>query len=360
MGRARKGDDPLGLAGTRLAMRSGAFYYRHRSGKWERIGTDVKAAKERASLYNDPTGAFGTVGHGLDLFLVNCAERVKAKTLAPRTLSDYTKNTVPLKAYFGAMLPEHVKPSHVQTYIELGAEAGRAVRANREVACLSSCLSWLMRTGQTTLQVNPCMQASGTQKNSEAKRERYVTHAEYAEVYEAAPVQVRMLMELTYRTLQRPESDIIDWTPAILDRDPHTQQRVLQVVQAKTGVRLKIALTEGLELLINRAMGAKPVQSQPLVHTRKGEGYTYTGIMSMLTRTIAKVNKARENKGQPRMASFGFRDLKGKGATDMWLSGVPIERIQLLCGHSDKATTEKYIKARWNETAQPNGVAITT
>ncbi len=58
------------------------------------------------------------------------------------------------------------------------------------------------------------------------------------------------------------------------------------------------------------------------------------------------------------MPSFGFRDLKGKGATDMWRSGVPIEQIQLLCGHADKATTEKYIKARWTETAEPNKVAM--
>ena len=54
------------------------------------------------------------------------------------------------------------------------------------------------------------------------------------------------------------------------------------------------------------------------------------------------------------MPSFGFRDLKGKGATDMWLAGQPIERDQLLCGHRSKSTTEKYIKARWQETASPN------
>jgi integrase len=56
--------------------------------------------------------------------------------------------------------------------------------------------------------------------------------------------------------------------------------------------------------------------------------------------------------------SFGFRDLKGKGATDMWLNGEPIERIQLLCGHADKRTTEIYIKARWRETAAPNDLEV--
>jgi len=36
------------------------------------------------------------------------------------------------------------------------------------------------------------------------------------------------------------------------------------------------------------------------------------------------------------------------------LCTMPIERIQLLCGHKSRATTEKYIKARWQETAAPN------
>ena len=80
----------------------------------------------------------------------------------------------------------------------------------------------------------------------------------------------------------------------------------------------------------------------------------------MLKKAIAKVRKEHtENKGPlAKMPRFGFRDLKGKDATDMWVSGVPIEQIQLLCGHADKSTTEKHIKARWRETAAPNLIAI--
>lgn len=358
MGRKRKDGDPLGLAGTRLAYRYGAFYYRHRDGRWERIGTDIKTAKERARLYLDPAGVYGTVGYWVDRFLVHCAARVKAETLAERTLSDYAKNAVLLKAFFGAMLPEHIQPLHVQSYIDIGSEAGRAVRANREIACLSSCLSWLIRTGQTTMQVNPCMQASGTKKNSESKRERYVTHDEYREVWAAANVQVRMLMELTYRTLQRPESDILQWTAAIVTREPHSRRRVLEFSQGKTGKRMRIAMTEQLELLVQRAIGPQPQPAQTLVHTLQGRPYTYSGITTMLVRAISRVNEARQRDGRAPMATFGFRDLKGKGATDMWMSGTPIEQIQLLCGHSDKSTTEKYIKARWSVTAEPNSSVI--
>ncbi len=359
MGRQRKDGDPLGLAGTRLTFRHGAFFYRHRdTGRWERIGTDLTAAKQRAALYNDPSGVYGTVGYWLDMFLVDCASRVKAKDLAPRTLSDYTKDSQELKVFFGTMLPEHVQPMHVQQYLDLGRQAGRPVRANRERACLSACLSWLIRTGKTTITVNPCMQQSGVRGNAEKKRERYVTNEEYREVHSAAGRQVRLLMDLTYRTLQRPESDILRWTPAVLARDPLSQKRVLLFTQGKTGVRIKIALTAELEALITQAMGNPPRIDQTLVHNLKGHPYTYTGIMSMLTKAIDKANEARAAAGKPPIQAFGFRDLKGKGATDMWRDGTPIEQIQMLCGHADKATTEKYIKARWSEAAEPNSVVI--
>jgi integrase len=357
MGRQRKDGDPFGLAGTRLSFRHGAFYYRHRDGRWEHAGTDVAAAKRRAALYNDPSGVYGTTGYWLDRFLLDFALLVKAGDKAQRTLDDYTKNTEPLKAYFGNMLPEDIKPSDVQAYLDIGRKAGRPVRANREKACLSSMLSWLMRQpGATTMLVNPCMQASGTQGNAESKRERYVTDAEYRAVWAAAGTQVRLLMDLTNKTLQRPESDILGWTPAIIGRDEHTKARILYFQQGKTKVWVKIALTADLETLIRRAMGEPPQIGQPLVHTLKGKQYTYTGIMAMLTAAINKANKGRPE--ADRIPSFGFRDLKGKGATDMWKSGVPIERIQLLCGHASKETTEKYIKARWSEAAAPNEVLM--
>jgi len=79
----------------------------------------------------------------------------------------------------------------------------------------------------------------------------------------------------------------------------------------------------------------------------------------MLKRSIETANVRRAARGQEPIASFGFRDLKGKGATDMYyLAKVPIEQIQQLLGHASKTTTEIYIKQRWRETAEPNLVAV--
>jgi len=103
---------------------------------------------------------------------------------------------------------------------------------------------------------------------------------------------------------------------------------------------LEIVLDGRLLDLIESAIGDVPVLHGPIVHTLKGTAYTYSGLDSMLRR-------AKAGAKLPTLKPFGFRDLKGKGTTDMWLAGVPIERIQALCGHKDKSTTETYVKDRW-------------
>ena len=354
----RRKNNPLGLE-PRVYPKHGAFHYVHRDGRWERLGTDVDKANKRARLYNDSAGLYGTIVYWLDMFIVDCEERVKAGTLARRTLEDYKRDIQPLKIYFEPpMLPADIEPNHVQEYLEIGAKAGRPVRANREKACLSSCLSWLIRTGKVdNLKINPCMRASGIKRNPESKRERYVSHDEYHDVFAEAPLQVQAMMELTYRTLQRPESDIIYWTLANLPTKD--SKRIIRNRQNKTGKTVDIEIAPDLEPLIDRLVGDIPKIGRTLICTNLGRQYTYDGLSSMLKRSITAANKTRVAKGlTEKIGSFGFRDLKGKGATDMWLAGVPIELIQMLLGHEDKTTTEIYIKQRWRETAVANRVVM--
>lgn len=365
----RRKNNPLGLE-PRVYAKHGAFHYVHRDGSWERLGTDIEQANKRARLYNDTDGLYGTMPYWLDMFIADCEDRVRKDDLAPRTLADYRQDVEPLKIFFGApMTPTDLLPSHVQEYLDIGRLEQRKTRANREKSCLSSCMSWLIRTGKVDgLMINPCLRASGIQRNTERPRDRYVTHEDYRDVYAQAPQQVQDMMTLTYRTLQRPESDIIYWTSSNVTWKGG--KRILRCVQNKVrGTSEKIVdieLTAELDAMVTRLIGEVPKLGRPLLHTvkgkgerQRGQGYTYNGLSAMLRRAIKKANKQRLKDGQPAIESFGFRDLKGKGATDMWLAKVPIETIQHLCGHEDKATTEVYVKQRWRSSATPNAVEIT-
>jgi integrase len=367
VGRKRKDGDPLGLAGTRLVFDHGRFFYIHRDTKaWENVGTDVTTAKQTAARYNNPGDGFGTMAYWFGMFLADFKQRVAAGTKSQRTLDDYTGYAAddgPLMAAFGKRFPEKIEPHMVQGYLAFNAnlKPPRPVPANREKAFLSSCLSWMIREGKvppTVLKVNPCMRASGVRRNPESKRERYVTHEEYRAVYDAGNRAVRLAMELEYRTLQRPEVDIIGWTGANIR--VKGEGKVLHFRQHKTKRLIDIALVGELGALVTEAVGEMPQLRQPILHRIDGGKYTYDGLSAMLKQAQDKVRAAHAKTKGPlaEMPSFGLRDLKGKGATDMWLAGTPIEQIQHLCGHADKATTEKYIKARWRETALPNNLQI--
>lgn len=98
---------------------------------------------------------------------------------------------------------------------------------------------------------------------------------------------------------------------------------------------------------------------EPLVKRLDGGFYSYDGLSSMLKRSIETANQKRQERGVEPMPPFGYRDLKGKGDTDMYSLGKrPLAEIQQLLGHANQTTTEIYIKQRWRETAEPNMVVM--
>lgn len=356
MGRTRK-SNPLGLP-ERVYFKNGAFWYVHPQNKWERLGTDLGEAKRKGKHYNAKGEEYGTTAWYLDAFLKACAARVKGGKLAPRTLKDYTENCIPLKDFFGNMPPAAIEPKHIGQYLDIGVELNRPVRANRERACLSAMFTWLIRSGLAGVISNPCI-GKGIHRNTEKKRDRYVEHWEAEAVLKAAPKTVRALAMLIYRTLQRPE-DIITWTRTniVEKREPDgTIKRIIRNDQGKCDVIVDIEITPEIDAILTELKiygGAIAGPGMPLIHRRDGRPYTYDGLSSMLKRYIGKANHA----GAVKIASFGFYDFKGKGATDMWLSEVPLERIQRLCGHESVTTTERYVKARWRGTVAPNKVTL--
>lgn len=366
MGRPRK-SNPLNLP-NRVYAKHGAFYYHHPGGRWERLGTDVEAVKKRAAeITNNLGDGFGKVPYWLGEFITACQARVKVDDMAQRTLDDYTEAAEKLGAWFKHYYPAGLEPKHVAAYLDAGLAMGRAVRANREKATLSAMFTWLIRNGKAGVQVNPC---KGVKRNRETPRERYVEDDEMIATLAKAPRQVVALAHLIYRTLQRPE-DIITWTSrTIVERKRQDGQmvRIIRNDQGKTGRIVDIEVTPEIDAILaslkvppKKQANGKPqsavVTGLTLLHRRDGHPYTYDGLCSMLKRRQANLRKVKDTKHVD-MPAWGFYDMKGKGATDMWLSGVPLELIQVLCGHDSITTTERYVKARWRGIVSPNGVQI--
>lgn len=370
MGRRRK-SNPLNLP-PRVYAKHGAFYYHHPGGRWERIGTDVERAKRRAAeIVSNSADGFGKLPYWFDEFIAHCRQRVGVGDLALRTLEDYIDAGEKLKVWFKDFYPVGVEPHNVGDYVDKGLEMGRAVRANREKAALSAMFAWLIRKGYAGVRTNPC---AGIKRNRETKRERYVENDEMAATLAGAPMQVWALAHLVYRTLQRPE-DIITWTPRnIMERRNAGGEavRIIRNRQGKTGATVDIEVTPEIDAILAKlkaepARKADSKSGQPkvvtgltLIHRRDGKPYSYDGLCAMLKRRQSALRErdAATRGAHAAMASWGFYDMKGKGATDMWLAGVPMTLIQVLCGHDSVTTTEKYVKARWRGIVAPNRVAL--
>lgn len=347
MGRKRK-DQGLGLP-PRVYLKHGAFYYVDRAGKWHRLGTDMAAAIAEGNRRNGAVD-FGTMRWWYGAFLDHCRGRVgkpKAQRgISQRTLDDYAGAAEHLLAFFGDMAPEAILPEDVAAYLDEGLEAGRPVRANREKAALSACFSWLVRNPESPVTTNPCL---GIRRNREESRDRYVEDDEYRAVWACASRSVRAMMDLVYRTLQRPD-DVMRWSPANLAK--RDGKRVIVTVQSKTNKRLEILVSPEIEAILASVgvdLERKVVAlRQPFVRRLDGKPYTYDGLCANLKHAIEKAG----------VATFGFQDLKAKGATDMFLAAVPIAHISALCGHKSIRTTEIYVKRRARGAVAPNAVAL--
>lgn len=354
VGRKRTDGNPLGLE-QRVYWKAGQWQYRHRDGRWEKLGTDVARANARARIYNDPDKRFGTLGYFIELHIAEARAGRLVRKLAPRTIRDYETQSVFLIAGLGKFLPTEIvdHPELLSEYRDARSapdDTGRGapVRANRELSQLSAMYSWLIERGLCPgLRVNPVDLIT---RNPEKPKERYVEDHEYRTVFSIAQRSVCMAMETVYKTLQRPQ-DVLSLSATNIRRKEvaGTATRVLSVTQGKRGRIVDIEIDADLEATlrmltpndgeIGRIRGRGPRGSKvtrivPLVHDLAGERYTIDGIGAMLRRYCKLAG----------IKTFGLMDIRAKGATDMYLAGEPLEKIQQLMGHKSVTTTEIYIK----------------
>jgi integrase len=272
--------------------------------------------------------------------------RVELPKKSPKTQKDYGPQLVLLDKVFGKMALGEIKPADVKGYMRRRP----AISGTREKALLSALFNFARGEGMTGAP-NPCAGVKGTK----AKRDVYIYDATFAAVWEAADVMTRDAMDLALLTGQRPgdttafrETDI---------RDGH-----LEVLQGKTGKRLRIAVVGELKAVVNRIAARKttfPVHSLALVVNEHGQPLTYAGLRKRFekAREAAAVvfDKAGKVEEAAAARGFQFRDLRAKAATDLESS----ERAQKLLGHSTVTTTEGYIRGRRGDRVMPLERGIT-
>jgi hypothetical protein len=168
-------------------------------GPWQQFGRDYVSAIAAFKAWQTAKGDPGTVGELLDTCVGRIwPDKVKAKQLAPRTLSDYAKDCEVLRDGLGHIPLTKLEPKHVAKY-RTARQVTNPTHVRNEMACLSSAISWAIEEG--LLKVNVCKEVSRPRK---LRRERLITDAEYLAVHKLAIPSVQLAMVIGIRTLGLP------------------------------------------------------------------------------------------------------------------------------------------------------------
>lgn len=315
---------------------------------WQYFGTDYAEAIKGFKAWQREGGDSTSTAWLLDLFTgVVCAGKVKAGTLSPRTRKDYGKDAETLKGYIGHIPYAKLEPKHIADFRDSRAQiAPRHIR--NEMACGSAAFAWAVESGKRV--ANPFLEVRRPRKT---RRERLITHDEYLTVYKRAIPSVQRAMTLAVRTLALPD-DLLGFGPRNIIRAPDGK-RLLRFERNKVkGAWVEVEILGELARVIDEAL-ADAVVRETFVHKSDGKRYTRDGIGAMFRRyCVGTALRAAD----PIVADFGLRDLRAKGATDMYRAGADLKVVQRLLGHSSVRTTEIYIKELLPEPVRPNEVPI--
>jgi integrase len=295
-----------------------SYYYNAGNNKRIPLGSNVAQARLKwAEIENadSPAGTFRSL-----------SEEWKKTELAKRgvyTQKQYEKYLTELLPAFGHIPLEGISTGHVQKYLN---KRSAKVKANREISLLSTIFNWSRRMDLTQA-ANP---VAGSKRNKEIGRKVYVNDEEFAEAYSRAIFWVQDAMDLLLLSSQRP-GDVLSWTKHDL------RAGFLEVTQAKTGKKLRIAVEGELKNVIERIL-ARPraVSSIYLVADAKGQRVS----VDKLQKHFLKARGAM---------TWQIRDIRKKSGSDV----DDLRTAQGLLGHASEATTAKFYRQMKGDKVKP-------
>lgn len=240
--------------------------------------------------------------------------------VSERTQKDYEQYNKYIKPVFGATRPDKITTPHIRIYMDKrGVKA--PVRANKELSFMSKIFNWGKE--RAYCKSNPCI---GIKRYKTKDRTRYITHAEYKIVYEAASIPVKVAMDISYLCAAR-QQDVLSLTWAQID------DKGIYIKQGKTGKeQIKLwsqALRDAVQLSKTQP-GPKSIKH--VIHNKQGKKYTSDGFRSMWS--LAYNAAFGDDKPKDR---FTFHDIKAKGVSDYEQGDK-----QLFSGHKTRRQVDVY------------------
>jgi integrase len=309
MSRPRKSDRHLPRC---VYAKHGAYWY-VKKGRWTRLGDTLPAALEAyARLIDAPSGGMADL---IDAAMIELRRRVK-----PSTAKQYETAARKLKRMLVEFAPEQVQSKHVAAIKVKMATAPNM--ANRMLSVLRQVFVYALEQG--LVNSNPVI---GIERYDEAKRDRYITDAEYAAIYEKAGPRLQIIMDLCYLTAQR-ISDVLAIRMADVTDDG------IRFAQGKTGEKLTVRWSPDLRATVERARKLRGnILTPTLLQNRRRKAPDYSSVKIQWSAACAAAG----------VLNAHLHDLRAKSLTDAKRQGWD---ATALAGHKSAAMTERYIRLR--------------
>lgn len=284
---------------ARVYRGKSAFEYRPKSGVCIRLCSIDSPKNVVIRRHADEYERFHTNKGTIKELWTDFASSVQYQKLKPNTRKDYEKHWNALDKVFGKMDAQKLKPEHIRKYMDIKGKSSE-VQANRHHSLLSTLYSWGFERGR--VKTNPC---KGVSKFQEKPRERYIEDIEYAAVYDAGSIAVKVAMEISYLCAAR-QGDVLKLTKSQITKEG------IDIKQGKTGKRQIKTWTPRLRAAVKLAESIETKNASIyVIPTQTGTAYTSSGFRAMFTK--AKLKARDETKMK---LDYTFHDIKAKSISD--------------------------------------------
>lgn len=329
----RKNNLELGMARLYVyeGKRHDTYYTIDRNNKYINLGHDLLEAKRQLLEMEGRAPQRGTVEDYLEQLMAARLKMVKARKLAQSTWDTNELEVIQLNKAFGKMDPPAVRPKHVWQYLHQTRGAENPVRANREIALLSTMYNRLIGAG--VVDINPC---NGVERNNEESRTRLVTDTEFKAFLKfctrrsESGKRMALAAYIAYLT-GKAQGQILKMTRHQISHEG------IAFSARKRGAGTLVEWTARLRKLVRYAL-AMPCTVSPLyvIHTQSGTPYTSDGFKSNWQRLMNEwVEQGNER--------FTFHDLRAKAVTDLTEQG---RKASDLTGHRQESTVARVYDRR--------------
>lgn len=311
--------------------RTTTYYTIDRHNKYINLGHDLREAKKTLLELEGEAPEPGTIADHLDDLIKARWILVRAGKLATRTVESNEAEIEHLKAAFGLMKPPALKSSAIWLYLHKYRGAESPVRANREVALLSTLFNGLLGAG--IVDRNPCV---GVERNNEIPRDRLISDAElksflkYAWRHGDAGRRIALAGYIAYLT-GKAQGQILKLNRTQIKREG------IEFGMRKRGASTLVLWTPLLRKLVKVAI-EMPSTIDPMyvIHSQEGTPYTASGFKTLWHRRMGEWCELGHER-------FTFHDLRAKAVTDMTDQG---RKASDLTGHRQEATIAKVYDRR--------------